>query len=196
MSEETYINFTYKSVNEDFKNSIGYNPDSSINITYTLMTIRNLLLNNVKIIDRLLEYNKSIKEMVPINNSIKISFFSEEIKKILQEEGTINYIPLHINENNEFRIFDNEEIPETNYDRLSMIHNLTRVDNLSDLDTILNSDGIIYSTSESEVDELIYDKENINNLVNKYQNLISDEYSDKSDDTDRYSNSEYSESSD
>lgn len=169
MTESIYINFTYNSPHEDIQNSMGFNSDGSLNIKYTLVTLKNLLLNNVELIDKLLNKVDTIDNINSIGyNHIEIQINNEEILNSLLIDKTLikqieNIEDENEDENVEYQFSDEE----TNQTRLNMINNIV---NHNDLQIMLDKHS--NSESGSDSDEIISDEKNTQSILNKYGNFI------------------------
>lgn len=166
--EESYcINLSYQSPSEDFDRLMGYNVDGTINVKFSLLNLKDLLLQNIYIIDSILEVSEHIINIIPTEDgSIDITIDSKEIAKKLMDNDIIkqnnNNILTPIN--NEVTDYSDEE---TNMDRLRMIDNLVNIDKVPELESI-SSD----SEYESESDNIIKDYRNMYSIVNKYFGLL------------------------
>lgn len=179
MNNVSCINFTYKSPTDDISDSMGVNSDGTLNIKYTLVTLRNLLLENINIVNKLLDNSDNITDIIPINyNTIVININDNEVKKNLYENNII--VPNLESENSdtdsEEYPFMEETIEETNYERYQMINHATNHDQISSNLKIVQSDSDI--ESDSDMDELICDEFNIKSIVEKYKKFNSDSESD------------------
>ena len=168
-----YINLTYKSPEEDIGNSIGLNPDGSINVKYTLQTIRELLSHNLNTINKLIEKADNITNIIPIGYGlVGINIDSPVILENLLENNIITKHPEILEEPTiDELIFSEDE--ETNQERLNMINNLISQDDSQNiLDNKNNSD------SDSEADDILDDETNTKSILNKYIHIMSSQDSD------------------
>jgi len=180
MSSHANINFTYDSPRQDIQNCTGQNPDESVNIKYTLITLRNLLLENVDIVNKLIEKSNNITDITHANyGKIKITFNSKEEFETLFNEKILTACPnldnsdieeeqLDVQNNGEL-VIEHFSDHETNNDRLTMINNVLNQD-----DTLIMFDKGSDSDSESHPssDEIISDEQNMKSIIDKYMDLI------------------------
>lgn len=171
MEELTCINFTYRSPHEDIEEAIGVNPDGSTNILYTLSTMKNLLLKNLDVVNKLIEKANKIDNINPVGYSIiNISIKDKTVHDELLENGTIikhNSLNTYSDDESGIEIPFSDE--ETNQDRLNMITNL-----LNQANPITTSDNHYDTTSDSDGDDyLIDDPKNVMMILNKYGNFIN-----------------------
>jgi hypothetical protein len=178
MSEHHYLNLTYESPCQDFAKNIGFNPDSSLNISYTLGAMRELLRQNVQLLDCLLENPNLISGIEPIGTKNISIFFKDNTQlKEMIEKGIVRLATGgsgQLNESNELNELDEsdnsadeptEEIPEdmlndmpteTHTDRLNRIQNLFGLD-FADSDYSSDSDMISDTMREKYLCEKYYD---------------------------------------
>lgn len=125
MSQQQYlINFTYKSPDEDFLCHSGFNSNGSINIKYTLTAMRDKLLQNVEIIEKLLEKHDQISDLTSIGYGlIRIEIKDQNHIESLRDGGLIKNFTDIQNENQDDSLDIFQEDIETNQERLSMITN-------------------------------------------------------------------------
>lgn len=169
MSNSYCINFSYKNPADDFINSIGYNPDNSVNIKYTLLALQETLQKNIDIIENLIKYSDKIDEINSINyNLVSIKITDSDIKKELMEQNTI--FDAETIEND---IIDNLPISEeTNEERLQMLRNITNNEMFD----------FFSDNQEEEQNNFIKDGDNLKYIINKYTGLLSDvEYDEEYD---------------
>jgi hypothetical protein len=177
-----YVNFSYSSPNNDIEECTGLNFDGSININYTLKSMRNKLMENVDLLNKLIEnYSKSISGIYAAGyNDVAISVDS---KKAIDEMLKLKLIRTTKSEfddiDNAFglsdRSSDSESDEETHTSRLRMINNLVRTGESQNINS--NSD------SESESSDYIEDAENMMSILCKYNDLIN-----KNGDNDNHGN--------
>lgn len=184
----SYINLTYSSPSEDMINLLGTNPDGTTNIKYTLTSMRNLLQQNINVLDNLLTEVNTITDITPIGfDMISINFTSDTIQKQLLENNTIIISQINdedLDTNDEENYFnDDNNDSETNIDRLNMVRNLI---NLNDIPNNLEIIPQNESDDENEDNDLLDDKPSIEAIVNKYNHIIADD-----SDLDSNSDSEY-----
>jgi hypothetical protein len=176
MSEITCINLTYKSPEEDIGNSIGFNPDGSVNVKYTLLSLRELLTQNLSVINKLIEKTDNISDIIPIAyGMVGIKINSPTVLKNLLDN---NILIEHV-ENTEEPIIDElnfSEEEETNQERLNMINNLT---NQNDSQIIFNKDIESDTDTDSETDDILDDGPNTKSILDKYIGVINDQDSDE-----------------
>lgn len=160
-----YINFDYNTPFEDIQECMGFNPDGTINIKYTFMTLKNKLIKNINLIDKLLDNHEYISNlMLTDSNKIEVNVNNKEILESFLNENVII-------DNNEPDIYDNDinenlfSDEETNQERLNMLNNIINTD---DSNTILNKSP---DTTESSTEEIISDEKNIQSLLNKYKSF-------------------------
>lgn len=175
MAELLYINFTYKSPCEDIENMMGFNPDGSININYTLVSLRDMLSHNIELINKLLENTNNITNIDPIGYGIvQIDIRSPSSENLINDNVLVKNIQLEEEVNIDTLTLSDEE--ETNNDRLSMVNNLINQNNSG---IILNKNLESNSESDDESsDNIIDDNENMKSIINKYNGI---KYKDDSD---------------
>lgn len=174
MAEMYYVNFDYNTPFEDIQECMGFNPDGTININYTLMTLKNKLMKNIILIEKLLDNHIHISNLIPSEyNKISITINNKEILESLIYENVIN-------NNNETDIYDNNENlfsdEETNQERLNRLNNIINTDNYN---IFLNKSS---DDSESSTEEIISDEKNIQSLLNKYKTFTKNLSDDDSND--------------
>lgn len=157
------INLTYKLPDKDLDNLMGFNVDGTVNVKISLLNLKDHLMQNISIIDRLIEVSNHITTIVPTGNGlIKAIIDSDETVKELIDAGAICRNSDTHSSNDENYYFSDEE---TNLDRLRMVNNLVDPDRVEDI----SSD----SNSEDEMDELIKDYGNMYAIINKYVGLLN-----------------------
>jgi len=175
--ENAYLNLTYKSPHEDFENCAGWNTDGSINIKYTLATMKDLLIHNAEIIDKLLKNADSINHINAVGYCLidVIAKSNTALESLINENILSKKPPIDIEEANidELQLSDEE----TNQTRFNSVNNLIIQNN-----TGLNTN---HSSEESDVesDEIIFDEQNTASILNKYKRFIqtNDNESDSND---------------
>ena len=185
MTEIFAIKFTYKSPCEDVDACCGFNSDGSINVKYTLATLREMLLQNVSIIDKLLEKSENITTINPIGYGVvQATVNSDPVLRTLLDDNVLHNAPENADNENEYNNYLNEfhfsDDEETNQDRLNMVNNMT---NQNDSQTIFNKDSDSDSDSGSESD-IIDDENNTKSILDKYNNILNANRSDDSSDSD------------
>ena len=166
MANQYRINLSYESPKQDLQEHLGLNTDGTINVKYTLLSWRNMLLSNINILNSLIENSDSIESIIPLStNEILIECTVTDVATDLLNKQSLVSADIQP----EQYIFDDDE---TNQHRLNLINNLT---NYNESDGIFSTSND--SDSESEGDELIDDKKNRDNLISKYSKLVDDEYS-------------------
>lgn len=156
-SNKFLINFTYESPSVDIIQNSGFNSDASINVKYTLTSVRDNLLKNIDLLNYLLENSNFIENINLMNLNCVINV-NDELK--LKEMLDLKIIcPLN-NSYIETNRMDNSE--ETHTDRLNMVYNLT-----------CKNDFSSYSNSSSDSDsDLIFDTQKQIYICDKYYELM------------------------
>lgn len=186
MMQTFNINFTYASPSEDIEKVVGYNPDSSINIKFTLIGLRQLLQDNVDIINRLLENVDSITNIysnLDIGSNVSMTLAlapardATMVVEKLKEDNIIKDISAD-EENSDSdtaseALYASSSEDETNYDRLRKIKNLSLHNKKEDLEFLSREYDTDYSSTDDSGDDLIRDDANKNDLINKYIELCS-----------------------
>lgn len=165
----TYVNFTYKTPHEDFFNCQGINADGSVNIKYTLLNLRNMLSENIKIITMLMEKSDHILALEPVGyNELQISFSSKEVEDEMLNNNVISKMTGNNSGDDDviLNIFSDSD-EETNQDRLRSINNIV---SQNDMGMIFKVD----SKSDSESDTILDDEENTKTIIKKYLNYCYD----------------------
>lgn len=186
MSEIGYINFTYKSPHQDIDSVTGINSDGSVNVKYTLLALRELLSNNLIIINKLIDKSNNITNISPVGYGvISINIDSPIVTQNLIENNiikkTIEKMEDDVAEN--YFVFSDEE--ETNNDRLNIVKNLVTQNDVDDIFDNNNNDS--ESDYNSESDDLIGDDNNTKSILDKYidiineKKLLNDDFSDDSE---------------
>ncbi|AGC02082.1 hypothetical protein H012_gp375 [Acanthamoeba polyphaga moumouvirus] len=170
MSKYGTINFTYGGPYNDIIGSASYYDDGTVNIKYTLLSLKNLLLHNVNIIDKLLE-NNNIKNIMVNDTDISVEVDSNESYEQLVKDEVL------INETDNFSDYSGEI--ETNQDRLNRVLNMTNINETENIfgneiksDDIFNSDS---ENSDSESNDLLNDDKAHKYLFNAFELLINSE---------------------
>ena len=172
MSNEVYINFNYQSPYEDLVNVMGFNPDGSANIRYTLFAMKKLLQHNINLLDKLVEKIDCISDIIPIGpGMIEVKF--DPGAQIQKEHLVENQILTCLVDEESSAEDPYEDRIETNNDRLAKIDNLT---NLSEFPGITE-----VSESDSDADDIVGDTNNQKILLDKYQSLLGDSFNRLSD---------------
>lgn len=190
MTETAYINLTYISPHEDIEKSLGLNSDGTVNAKYTLICMKELLTNNLLVINKLLDEVNNIVDITPVGYGIvEIKVKSEVIQKLLDDNILITH-PIK-NENSDESNTDEwsiDDTDETNQDRLNMISNLINQD---DSQNIFGSACTSDAESEAELDDIINDEKNAASILNKYcEILIKNGLMDNSDYSDNIESSD------
>lgn len=170
---ETFINFSYNSPHEDIINSSGFNPDGTINTKYTLISMRNLLLENVNILNKLIEAADNIVGIYPVDdNIIEAKINSPAVLEHLIRDKVLVKQVAELDSSSEFNIDELDFPEETNEQRLNMVNSLV---NHSDTQSIFGrfSEDNEWE-SDDDIDDIIDDEKNIKSLVYKYANLMRD----------------------
>lgn len=164
-----YINFSYSSPHDDVAKSTGINSDGTVNVKYTLLTLKNLLMENVEKINKLLENTDKISDIsVAGYNQIQVSIYTETDANQLKDSGIIvsNLISDNVDE------FEFPEPEETNHERFQMLHNITNPDVVGIIDSTSVDSDAMKDVSEQK-DDVIYDEKNLESIIKKYQILMS-----------------------
>jgi len=156
---ELYINFNYRSPQEDFQRNMGFNSDGSLNVKYSLTCLKNLLESNIKIIDSLIEKSEKISHItssgydqlqIQLDNTVKEELLDRKI------------ITTRANYDDDSDTFDyNFSDDENNKIKINMINNI-----ISNIITPTDSE----EKSDSDIDE----GKNMENIINKYGNFIEE----------------------
>jgi len=172
-SEIKYVNFTYSSPNNDIETCTGLNPDGGINIKYTLTSMRDKLMENVQLLNKLLEKSDHITGLYAAEyDAVAICISSEEemenmFKNNLIRDAKIDDVSESENESD----IGSESDNETHSDRLRMMKNL-----------IFSSESKHMSDSDEESsDDDFVDGNNVVDLIRKYDNLIEQNLEQESD---------------
>ena len=143
---------------------MGLNPDGNINVKYTLMALRNKLMENVEMLNKLLEKTDYITGIFATDyDSVAICVSSQEemddmLKNDLIRNEIIDEEPEEDDE------ISSESDNETHSDRLRMMKNL-----------IFSSESKQMSDSDDESSENDFvDIVNMQGLIHKYNDLIGD----------------------
>ena len=194
-SEITHINFTYKSPDEDMVSLMGHNPDGSINIRYTLSSMRDLLEHNIVILDKLIENADYISNLIPIGcGLVEIEMnISQSRKKLIEENIIKKYTDTLVDQCNDISFNDilsdddYDHDYESNQDRLSMIHNLVKNNESNNGSNNNDNNGSNNesqsSNTDSESSDIILDNKNTRLLIEKYLSTISNCDSSENNDT-------------
>ena len=110
------INFTYESPHTDMVKNVGFNPDSSINIKYTLNAMRNNLLRNIDTLDELLRECSSITK-IELTDKYKVAVTindSDVVTRLLEKKNL--YKEIDINNSESESVSETESESETESD--------------------------------------------------------------------------------
>lgn len=188
-NNKTYLNLSYKSPHEDLESSLGYNSDGTINIKYTLLTLRNMLLKNVETINKLIDNADNVTNISSTGlNIIEVKVNSVVLKELKEMNVLLDQSDTESDEQN-INYFDlSDDNVETNNDRLNMINNLI---NRNDINYVIDkeyeSESEIESCSETDI---IDDDKNTKIILNKYRSIITEMHEDTDDDIKHESESE------
>ncbi|XWV24776.1 hypothetical protein QJ856_gp1007 [Tupanvirus deep ocean] len=178
MSEVSCINFTYKSPHQDVESVMGFNSDGSVNIKYTLISLRNLLHHNINLINKLIEKSENITNIIPIGYGVVgVNVNSPTLTQDLIDENVLTKLSETMEDEVEIGEFNFSDEEETNQDRLNVVNNLT---NHNDTNNIFNND-LTDSDTDSETDDIIDDEKNTKSILSKYIGIINERNSDESD---------------
>ncbi|AZL89233.1 hypothetical protein QKC54_gp0602 [Megavirus baoshan] len=168
MSNYGIIKFNYEGPSIDIKNCSGSYSDGTINTKYTLQSLKNLLQNNIKVIDKLLSLNDHVGNLIVCDDDVTIEITSDDIfTQLVNEE-----ILLNINRDDD--IHSSNET-ETNQDRLNRILNMTNINesdnifgNVSDNSDLDDSDDI----DDTELNYLPTDQRALKFIVDSFDKLV------------------------
>lgn len=186
-NERTYVvNFTYSTVTEMLEKTLGFNPDGSINVTYSLTELHNILSKNLECIDKLLQKTGSIKDIQLWSvDSVRVEIADQEDANWLLENRVITKLHELIEDeeksyedngeddllNLEYLTLDNvaddnvmieQEIEEKTEDTFKRIFRATSLDQNGASD---NEDP---EESRSDSEEVVSDPQYVNKIMNKY----------------------------
>ena len=179
MSNIGFVMFTYSSPQEDLVKSTCHNANGDTNINLTLHTYRDLLMSNIAIIDTLISVSDKIQDIEYTGYKlIALTTDSQELMDDLTKKNIVVSIPDisdsdSDSEDDNYSDDDYENInTETNTNRFESIINLTRLQNIPVVESLIDepeysNDDIYESNNESELDI----NENINTILDKYINL-------------------------
>lgn len=180
-----FVNFSYKSPHEDVEKCTGYNSDGSINIKYTLNSLKNLFLNNLDIINNLMDRSDKIESI----HSIGVDLVSITMNDKNEENILLNKDILYKNtdedeyESNDESYYQSSDEEETNQERLNRVNNLTNNEQ-SQIIYEKNQYSEDESGSESDNDSIIEDPKNAIEILKKYNNFAeSDDKDTESDES-------------
>lgn len=166
------INFSYSSPADDIQTVTGINADGSVNIKFTLLALKKLLLENVAMIDELVENADDIKDMTSVAYGC-VGIKTDCVEKLLQknlirEVGSESDDDLNMSE---LRFLDDVE---TNYSKYSAVKNVTNIKKIVD-----DEDESDMSSDDEKDDNAITDDNNMGKILTKYNtdfilNLYSD----------------------
>lgn len=165
--EMKYINFSYKTPSSDIEDCTGLNSDGSVNIKYTLMTLRDKLMENVEILNKLLEKSDSVSGVYAVGyDTVAICINSKKEADDMMNLKLIRDTKNEIEDDEYENSTDDESDHETHSDRLRMMSNLivssqSQNDILSDTDTETESD-------------VMDDIESAMSIICKYNNFVED----------------------
>jgi hypothetical protein len=154
-----YINFTYESPCQDFSKNIGLNPNSTVNIRYTLGTMKHLLSENIKLLDNLLENSDHIENIEAIGTNYLGIRFKEGFDNIMIDNEMICVISNGPSESDSSD-FSDEDTMETNTDRLNVLQNL------------FGSESGSFGSESSSDSDIVADSNKEAYLCDKYQELL------------------------
>lgn len=178
MSNYPCINLTYTSPHEDIEKTMGFNPDGSVNIKFTLLSMQNLLKHNLDVISRLIKESDSITDIVPLGYKIvAINVKSNDLTEILFKDNILITQPQILENDTEIPMNElhfSDEDTETNYQRLIMVNNLVNTDDSSYIFNELDTLNVSSSQSQSDSDDIIDDEENRKSIINKYVQLVNE----------------------
>ena len=190
-----YINLTYETPYEDLERSLNFNMDGTINTKVSLISMRNLLQDNVAILNMLIEKADDIESVESRGvNMIEVKIPSQQTADSLLGDSTIvriedhpGYHPLPLPDDEEgFRLLEEymnnvageapplpTEPEETNMDRLDRIRQMVHQDGgISD----------VFSDSESSENELISDPQIVDAIIRRYKMAAGVVHADDDDD--------------
>lgn len=162
MAQRYSLNFSYKSLIEDFEKSVVFSQFDDINIKQTFVNLRHLLETNLVLVENIINVADKIKDVEPIGyNSLKIDFDPDTIQELLEknmitpiyEDDSDNTI-----EETEYIIPESEE--ETHTQRLEKINRLCKFGELSDI-------------SDNDSEDVICDEHLKMRLKRKYTTLLN-----------------------
>lgn len=183
MTEILCINFTYQSPNEDIDNCSGTNQDGTVNVAFTLTSLKNKLIENTAVLTKLLENVKYITDIIPIGyGMIEVIVSNPEVSKSLLENQVLvvfdpNKVLYLEEEDNEFvhnLVELDETVEETNNTRLLAIKNLVNNNENNILQDDSDNSTDTYSNSDEEV---VFDETHKQSIIDKYSNLAETESS-------------------
>lgn len=169
MSNYGIIKFNYEGPSIDIKNCSGSYSDGTINTKYTLQSLKNLLQNNIKIIDKLLSLNDHVGNLVVCDDDVTIEITSDNIFSELVNEEILS----NINQDDNNIHYSNEI--ETNQDRLNRVFNMTNINesnnifgNVTDSSDLDDSDDV----DDTELNYLPTDQRALKFIVDNFDKLI------------------------
>ena len=176
-SQSYSFNLTYSTPGEDLAKSSGFNSNDSpyvestshlLKPKYSLISLKNLLLRNIEMIDMMIEESPNIKSMQSYDYGLDIfvEFIdpkTDGVKALL--DSSIISIP--VDTDNEDPLWnpngsDSDEEIQTNEMRLNQVLNLTSYDDLP----------LVTYDSDSDNDSILTSKEPANDIIVKYQKMI------------------------
>jgi len=181
------INLTYTSPTDDMESCMGINPDETINVSYTLIAMRNLLTENIERLNNLIEISSAITDL-NINDAdlITITLNDQDIIKYLKESSVIQVKQ----ENNDVTNDDDDPMvasvrgeeeedfqsdnEETHNDRLKKIQNMVKLNQPFNTPGDIESNSQSHSQSNSSDDDVTDDIISIQDLITKYDKLQYD----------------------
>nr|WBF70640.1 hypothetical protein [Megavirus caiporensis] len=169
MSNYGIIKFNYEGPSVDVVNCTGLYSDGTINTKYTLQSLKNLLQNNIKIIDKLLSLNDHVSNLVVCDDDVTVEITSNDIfTQLINEE-----IILNVNQDEENIHFTNET--ETNQDRLNRILNMTNVNESENIFGDASSDTDLDDSDDVDDTEINYlptDQRALRFIIDNFDKLV------------------------
>ncbi|AUV58570.1 hypothetical protein [Bandra megavirus] len=150
MSNYGIIKFNYEGPSTDVVNCTGSYSDGTINTKYTLQSLKNLLQNNIKIIDKLLSLNDHVNNLVVCDDDVTVEITSDDIFTQLVNEDIL----LNVNQDEDNIHYSNEI--ETNQDRLNRIINMTNTNESDNIFGDVSSDTDLDDSDDIDDTELNY----------------------------------------
>jgi len=175
------VNFTF--FNKDSNDGvltgcIGYNADETINVKFTLNAVKNMLLQNVRYCDKLIDFAQSISTLHVTDDNMEIVINSDSIVQELKSTNTIlsnDDDSDSDNDNdamgellNHMQIYQHDE--DVNIYN-NIINNIINIDLIMDTSDHINITELSDSNSLSD-DDMIYDEVNLLKLRDYYTSLL------------------------